>query len=650
MRCHRAHRQNRAAPHKHRDLIERGVDRHRLPPLHGLIGPVVDPRPLGERHGAGARAVSKHGGDEKRLAEQIRVLNAVQALVVRIRKEERADEGHARAVVLPGERVHVRHQSIPEADHLPHNAFDPVPEPPRLRWMIGAVRAHRRREHPVLHPARVELRRGRVPGEAAEVRPVQAEAGKADVQQERHLRPQPFERAAHVAAPERGVVALCPGRGRAGEVEDALVIAPVVPPFVEQLCPEVIVDVVHLVAGAEVVLHVRGMPLRLSQVRPEPGHLRAHERRMLAPPPVSRRRVRHVQQRHVTLVTRPPVLHHVGRAVRSASDEVAVEGRLEQPGRTGNVRLGNVHGLHAPLVEILDHLEGGGKRLSVPPKIAHVLEPVEVQNDTVDRNVPAPKGVHHAAGRCLRFVSKLRLDVAQRPLRRHRLPPREPRIVSELVGNALRREHVVRDLAARRGILGAGRIGRPEHKASRVRVVHEEAVPARRGEKGHVDFHRHLRLAVAVVRLVLHSNRIAAEPERNPLAGAVHPRVGLEGKSDRPCRIAGDESGIDFCEKLLSLLIRKSEPHGPLLDGDGQLPGAHPEGLRAFVNRRAEIRVRRPNDRERAVGRVPVGHPVDPHNRGAVKGHPCRGSVPLHRNGGPVGPVLHVVSHRRRPL
>ena len=167
-----AARDDRAAPHEHRDRMQRSIVTDGIPRRIAGVRLQVEPVPAGmpgqiDRDGRVGDAdpavpVVEHGArdrmDQQRFAEQVASRLCECAGIVREVHDQRPHHRPSGGGYLPGRGIDVRQQAVPQGDHLqlriviPASRFAEMPDFARDFRPVGA---EQRTESPELEPARV---------------------------------------------------------------------------------------------------------------------------------------------------------------------------------------------------------------------------------------------------------------------------------------------------------------------------------------------------------------------------------------------------------------------------------------------------------------------------------------------------------------
>ncbi len=193
---------------------------------------------------------------------------------------------------------------------------------------------------------------------------------------------------------------------------------------------------------------VRHEHRRLVHVAPHARHSRVHQPRMQGTPPLPRRGVREIRERTQPRPHDVPVLGAVPRQ----AEEPAVS-----PLAIHRVRLVDFHARirdhhHAePLRAQFGNQPGRVREaFAVPREHPVAVHVVDVEVEHVARDPASPELGCQGPDLVSIHVGPSRLLIPQRPQRRHRHPARQSRVALEHVGRRRARQHVDREVVARR--------------------------------------------------------------------------------------------------------------------------------------------------------------------------------------------------------
>ncbi len=479
------HGNDRACLHKYRHLIQRRVHSHKLPALVFLVCPVMIPavpcRQVACPHLLRFQLLVllpiihglRHRADEQALPEHKFLIHVPRLGIRRIIEQEAAHHGSVIPVHVPGQRINIRHQIIPQPDVFLNGIVKRLalfPEVPDLPRGVGAVGTEHGEKCTHLQPSDVQLpisavrhalvivplpepfrRRVRIAA-AAPVLPFAAHREKSpDVQ-----RPIGISGQAHVQALCDLLFQGVPGRvGVAGPEHRAVFLSRRVPGAgqvqhtdVLRLLPLIFIDPLRVHQRKQVGLlgrqiffmlisyqHVALPGLPLHGAAP----VRAAERlRGIAPPGVKAS----VEQFLFRLL---PV-HFPGLLGKCVVSGIVVE----QMSRLKKFRMilpscihvgpHRYHGMGVHAADLLHAL----LQISIPRLVHQLFAPVAripgvpVLHHAVQRHAQLPVSPHHIGKFLCRIILLLGLDVAERPFRQHgRAPGEIADRADDLVGRLL---------------------------------------------------------------------------------------------------------------------------------------------------------------------------------------------------------------------
>ncbi len=145
----------------------------------------------------------------------------------------------------------------------------------------------------------------------------------------------------------------------------------------------------HLRRASKKMLHIAGVPLRLTEVCPDSSQLITKEGRVLAPPPGLGCWISEIQQSRVA-AARPPVAKQV-RLTLGILGQVPIGSRYGKVrGKLNDVWLRYDDRFETLVKEVSHHRERIGPRGRIPANVTHVIEPVKIQYDCITRNLFLP--------------------------------------------------------------------------------------------------------------------------------------------------------------------------------------------------------------------------------------------------------------------
>ena len=262
---------------------------------------------------------------------------------------------------------------------------------------------------------------------------------------------------------------------------------------------------------AEPVHRVAGVHLGLAEVAPGRRRALLEQHAVRLPEPVARGLVEDVDEAGIAEIEieRLRYARDIERQ-RGLVDRVLPAFRRRQ-----DKRLGDRDRAYAVFGKVADHVFRRRERVAVPVELAHVAldvraEPVDVEDDGIERHVGALEAPHDVARLFLGAIAETRREIAERPARRQRLAAGDAgeRLDQCRIGVA-GRDNVRR--AARDGLeLQHVLLGARDVEPAARRVVERDDVALARQYRRQAVVHLPRLGRVAVVRLVVKRHALAA--------------------------------------------------------------------------------------------------------------------------------------------
>ena len=550
----------------------------------------VDPAAGGQLHADLGDPGVGNGRNQEGVAPQVGAGFVDQRRVGFVLEKQRPHQRHAGRAVLPGERVDVREQRIPQPDVVADDrAGLAVVEYGFRRNVLLCMRAIDRLEYAVLEPAYVKLFvEYFTAGKTAQIRMDVGQPQQAHLQAELDLRLQAAPAPADVTGPGHHAVTL--RAQKTGTHQDhgpgVRVTAGLV--LVHHFRPDVAVRVVDFVGGrldpciAQPVQGVRRVYLGLAEVPPGAGDTDVEQRLVGAPEPLSGVLVEDVDESGVTEIEVEPF-----RRARGVASQYPVRRRILPALRRGqDERFGYRHRADSTPGKVPDHVSRIRPGFPVPVEITHVPldvgpEPVDVQDDGVQRYVRAFEPSDDIAGFGLVAVAESGGIVAEGPARRQRLAAGRVGIVADQRRITVARDDDVGRASAHRLELQHVLLGGGDVQPAAGAVVEGDDVLVARQHRRQAVIHLLRFGLVAVVRAVVERQAPAAPVHaHDALAAAQDFFVFVQPKPEPAKRIVG-EIAVFLGNEYPAVLL-ESQPHRRFVDDRGQSVDPEPE-VRLYV-------------------------------------------------------------------